>query len=113
MLRGGTYRHELSVVFSGSDSGTERAPITYTAYPGERPILTGSRLVTGWQPYRGHIVAAELPTEENFYYRFRQLFYNGPAPDPGAVSGTTIRETRLTVAGRSSMKPSLPHPRHR
>ena len=77
MLRGGTYRHELSVVFSGSDSGTDRAPITYTAYPGERPILTGSRLVTGWKPYRGHIVAAELPTEENFYYRFRQLFCNG------------------------------------
>lgn len=91
MLRGGTYRLERSVVFSGRDSGTEEAPVTYMAYPGERPILSGGKPVTGWQAYQGKIMCAVLPTEENQCYRFRELFYSGkrqiraryPNFDPG------------------------------
>src|SRR5439155_8953753 len=63
MLRGGTYRLSQSVVFSGRDSGTERARITYMAYPGESPILSGGRPVTRWQVYKDRILCAVLPKE--------------------------------------------------
>jgi len=33
--------------------------------------------VTGWQPYRDKILAAQLPQIENRYYRFREVFFNG------------------------------------
>lgn len=47
MLRGGTYRLEQSVVFSGRDSGTEQSPVTYMAYPGKSSVLSGGRPVRG------------------------------------------------------------------
>lgn len=43
MLRGGTYPFTGPVVFSGRDSGTVKASIVYTAYPGEIPILSGGK----------------------------------------------------------------------
>src|SRR6185436_19740339 len=33
--------------------------------------------VTGWQVYKGQILKAVLPREEDHYYRFRELFFNG------------------------------------
>jgi hypothetical protein len=77
LIRGGTHRLEQSVVFSGRDSGSADAPITYKAYPGETPVFSGGRVVTGWKPYRDKILAAQLPQIENQYYRFRELFLNG------------------------------------
>lgn len=77
LIRGGTYRLEQSVVFSGRDSGTADAPITYQSYPGETPVFSGGRVVSDWKPHRDQIVAAQLPQIENHYYRFRELFLNG------------------------------------
>ena len=77
LIRGGTYRLEQSVVFSGRDSGTAQAPITYKAYPGETPVFSGGRVVSDWKPHRDQIVAAQLPQIENQYYRFREVFLNG------------------------------------
>lgn len=57
LLRGGSYRLEQSVVFSGRDSGTAQAPITYKAYPGETPVFSGGRVVSDWKPHRDQIVA--------------------------------------------------------
>src|SRR6516225_2733927 len=48
MIHGGKYFLEDTVVFSADDSGTREALITYQAYPGERPVLSGGRRVTGW-----------------------------------------------------------------
>ena len=77
LIRGGTYRLEQSVVFSGRDSGTALAPIAYKAYPGETPVFSGGRVVSDWKPHRDQIVAAQLPQIENQYYRFREVFLNG------------------------------------
>ena len=46
-LRGGRYELAEPVVFTPEDSGTEAAPITYAAYPGETPVISGGRAVTG------------------------------------------------------------------
>ena len=49
LLRGGTYRISEPVVFSADDSGTGEAPITYAAYPGERPVISGGEPIGGWK----------------------------------------------------------------
>ncbi len=51
------------MVFTPADSGTAAAPITYAAYPGEQPVLSGGRAITGWQQWRGKITCASLPVE--------------------------------------------------
>src|SRR5438105_4717215 len=68
MLRGGTYYLRQSVVFSSRDSGTSDEPITYTAYPGEHPILSGGMPVSGWKVYKDGIYAAQLPKRDDQYY---------------------------------------------
>ena len=53
-LRGGTYRMTETFQLRPEDSGTEAAPITWEAYPGEKPVLyglgSGDRLgsLPGW-----------------------------------------------------------------
>ena len=76
-VRGGTYHLGEPLRLSGGDSGMARFPVTYTAYPGEKPILSGGRTITGWQPYRDKIVCARLPQTRNGLWWFRQLFYRG------------------------------------
>ena len=77
LLRGGTYTVRHPVVFGTHDSGTEQAPITYAAYPGETPIISGGAPVSGWKPYKDNIFQAELPEVQNLHYQFRQLFCGG------------------------------------
>lgn len=40
-FRGGEYPVTGSVTFTAEDSGSEGAPVTYRAYPGETPVFTG------------------------------------------------------------------------
>ena len=77
MVRGGTYYLSESVIFSGEDSGTEECPIVYRAYPGEVPVLSGGRKLTGWKPYKGKIMQCMLPEVKSGRWFFRQLFFNG------------------------------------
>jgi hypothetical protein len=39
LLRGGTYFFPETLVFTPEDSGTAEAPVTYAAWPGEKPVL--------------------------------------------------------------------------
>ena len=48
MVRGGEYRLLETVVFSPADAGSQTAPITFKAYPDERPVLTGGIKLTEW-----------------------------------------------------------------
>ncbi|MGD9125981.1 MAG: right-handed parallel beta-helix repeat-containing protein [Planctomycetia bacterium] len=50
LLRGGTYTLDETLHFTDADSGSREWPITYQAYPGETPIVSGGTVVTGWQP---------------------------------------------------------------
>ena len=49
----GTYRIESPIVFGPENSGTKVAPITYAAYPGEKPVISGGRIIGGWQKSDG------------------------------------------------------------
>src|SRR5688500_7687486 len=47
-LRDGVYPVEQPIEFDARDSGVNGFRIEYTAYPGERPVVSGGRGVTGW-----------------------------------------------------------------
>jgi parallel beta-helix repeat protein len=85
-FRGGVYPLERPLVFTPEDSGTLRAPITYEAYAGETPVLSGGRAITGWVRFRGstspapardRLWVAEVPGVKKGQWYFHQLFVNG------------------------------------
>ena len=49
LIHGGTYQLTNTLVFGPDDSGTEKYPITYAAYPGEKVVLSGGRRITGME----------------------------------------------------------------
>lgn len=48
IIRGGRYELSKPLVLTSEDSGTEQAPITYLAAPGEVPVLSGGRTIRGF-----------------------------------------------------------------
>jgi len=73
MVRGGTYFLPETLVFTPEDSGTPEQPVRYLAYPGEKPILSGGRPVTGWQPAGNGLYTTTLPDVKAGGWFFRQL----------------------------------------
>jgi len=77
MVREGIYFLPETIVFTPEDSGTEKCPITYMVYPGEKVILSGGRIITGWTLYKGKIMVCSIPEAEEGKWKFRQLFFKG------------------------------------
>src|SRR3990172_12616768 len=61
LVRGGKYFLDDMLVLKEVDSGSREAQITYRAYPGEKPILSGGGTLSGWKPYKGEILQVSLP----------------------------------------------------
>jgi parallel beta-helix repeat protein len=76
MVRGGKYYLPDTLVFGREDGGNPEAVVTYTAYPGEKPILSGGRRVSGWRVHQGKILVAAVPGSKDGDWKFRQLFLN-------------------------------------
>jgi len=76
LVRGGTYRLSEPLVFTPEDSGTADTPITYTAYPGEKPVLSSGVPITGWEK-EGKLWTTEVRGVKEGRWDFRQLFVNG------------------------------------
>ena len=75
-LRGGRHEIDTPVVFRPEDSG----PITYAAYPGERPVISGGRQITGWtvEERDGRTVwTTTIPEVAAGEWYFKQLFVDG------------------------------------
>lgn len=74
-LRGGTYYLSAPVVFGPSNSGSATAPITYTAYQTETPVISGGIKLTNqsWTTSSGSIMKTTIATN----LKFDQLFLNG------------------------------------
>ncbi len=85
VLRGGTYRIAAPVVFRAEDSGVQQSPITYAAWPGERPVLSGGIVITGWKKGDGPIWTATVPAVHEGRACFRQLFVNGRRATPARL----------------------------
>jgi hypothetical protein len=73
-LRGGTYPLASTLTFANADSGKNGFYVKYMAYPGEQPIITGGKAITGWtmsDAGNGIYSASAVTTP------FRQLYVNG------------------------------------
>ena len=77
LVRGGRYSLTEPLALDERDSGKANSPILWLAYPGERPILSGGRPITGWKPYRGPILVAGLTELPPPGARPHQLFHKG------------------------------------
>ncbi len=77
LLRGGVYCLRRGFVLEPQDSGTADAPVTWTAYREERPIISGGRIVTGWEPAGDGLWSAHIASVERGSRYFRQLWVNG------------------------------------
>jgi len=71
-LRGGFYPLSNTVVFDQNDSGFNGFNVVYRAHPGERPLLSGGRSITGWTAVGNGTYRANVGSS-----RFRQLYVNG------------------------------------
>ena len=78
LLRGGTYFLAEPVEFLPRDSGSEDCPVTYAAYEGETPLLSGGQAITGWKQGNGGVWSVELPDVKAGKWLFRQLFVQRP-----------------------------------
>lgn len=77
LLREGLYPQSQSLVFTAEDSGTEACPVTYAAFPDERPVISGGRAISGWQQ-DGQLWRTTVPkTSSGTPWRFNQLFVGG------------------------------------
>jgi hypothetical protein len=73
---GGTYFLAQPLVFSSEDSGTEQAPIIYSAAEGETPVISGGVSLTGWRP-EGNFLVTTVPAVKEGKLYFKSLFVNG------------------------------------
>src|SRR5215217_3159026 len=77
LLHGGTHELSTTLELSSADSGTEFAPVTYLAAPGELVTISGGRrLDCLWRPYGDGILQCQLPAGQR-ELDFSQLFING------------------------------------
>jgi hypothetical protein len=81
-MRAGLYTSQ-ALSFTASDSGcNSNVPVMYENYPGEAPVLSGGRQLTGWTNITGQSICAgntncwqvSLPAGAPY---FEALFYNG------------------------------------
>ena len=92
ILRGGTYRLPEPFALEPRDSG-----VTYTAYAGERPILSGGERITGFVRGPGKLWVAHLPQAADGKWAFNQLWVNGQRRRPARSPNTGY----FIVAGKA------------
>jgi parallel beta-helix repeat protein len=70
-LRGGDYFLDAPLVFGPDDSGTAENPVTFAAYPGETPRVSGGRAIDGWTQRPDGLWSATVPgvAEGRWYFR--------------------------------------------
>lgn len=74
LLRDGVYSLSQTLLLEARDSGSEQAPVTFRAYPSERPVLSGAAEIAGFVPAEGALVKADLAAQGLKGMAFRQLF---------------------------------------
>jgi hypothetical protein len=76
-VRGGTYSLPATFALTADDAGTAQAPIIWQAYPKEKPLLLGGKMINGFEPYKGKIVKADVGAQGLKGVYFRQLYFKG------------------------------------
>ena len=102
VIHGRVYRIEEPIVFTSEDGGTESVSVTYTAASGERPMISGGRIVTGFKAAGDGTWVAEIPEVKSGEWSFRQLYVNAERavrarePDEGWFRVEQVGKDRRT-----------------
>jgi len=73
----GTYRIDEPFALSPTDSGTQRAPVTYEAAAGANPVISGGKPLTGFTPCADGIWKTHISEVASGQWYLEQLFVNG------------------------------------
>jgi len=76
LFRQGVYRQTAPVELTPEDSGTAEAPVTFGAYPGEVPVLSGGRELSGFLVRDGKWTLLLSDVQEGAW-TFAALWVNG------------------------------------
>ncbi|MGC9455401.1 MAG: right-handed parallel beta-helix repeat-containing protein [Phycisphaerae bacterium] len=76
-VRGGTYFLDQPLTLTPADSGTRECPVTYAAYPGEEPVLSGGVAISDWRTDESGRWVVDLASVREGQWWFRQLFVDG------------------------------------
>jgi hypothetical protein len=95
MVRGaGTFHLTQPLSFTSADSGSAAVNVSWQAYPGETPVISGGMQVSNWTQ-NGNLWTTTLPAATQY---FEQLFYNGQRRLRPRVGSSTVG-TYYRVAG--------------
>lgn len=135
-VRGGTYALTNAFCLTAEDAGASNAPVVYRAYRDEKPVLTGTRTISGFVPQRGGILKTDLAAQGFKGAAFRQLYFNrkrqtlarypnfdpanpyvggyayvdGPLPKPGGMYRDETNDTAVVIRCRVKDVRSWAHP---
>ncbi len=108
-LRGGRYELNQPWVIQPQDSGTPEAPVVWQGARGETPLISGGKLIRGWQK-RDRLWVAHVPWGRPDGALFYQLFVKGQrrvrarTPNEGEYFYTrSLRLTRATIPAAYGM----------
>jgi hypothetical protein len=92
------------------DGGTLDHTVTYAAYPGERPVLSGGRVIAGWQRHADDMWTAELSDVKNGSWWFRQLYVDGRRLPRGRYPETGFLKIKSVSKDHTKLRfaPSIP-----
>jgi hypothetical protein len=79
-VRAGVYELRDPLVVKPEDSGPDAAhPLVIEAFPGEKPVVSGGRRISGWRSSRSNrdLWEADVPEAAGGKWVFRELFVNG------------------------------------
>jgi hypothetical protein len=77
LVRGGFYSLAAPVVFGPEDSGpSPQTPITYAAFPREKPVFSGGARIKGWMVTGRNRWEVTLPEVASGRWNFSQLYVN-------------------------------------
>lgn len=93
-LRGGTYALEEALEFGPEDSGSGDFFVSYRAFPGETPFVSGGRTITGWSQMAGSAIWQAVSSVD---IDTRQLYIGGRravrAREPASILGVLTKTT--------------------
>ncbi len=97
LVRGGVYVLQQPLVFEPQDSAPEGCTVVYKAFQDEKPLISGGRLITGWQKQEKNRWTATLDKVSGEGWWFRDLYKDGLRLPRGRFP----QQGMLTIRGAS------------
>ncbi|MGW5733675.1 MULTISPECIES: right-handed parallel beta-helix repeat-containing protein [Streptomyces] len=100
-LADGTYEMNAPLTLGAADSGRDGHTVTWTAAPGDRPVLSGGRALTGWDKSADGTWTAHVPEG----ITPRQLFVDGDRARRArgaACAASTCDATKAGMTGATA-----------